>query len=431
MRRIMRGLGTGAAGLAMLVGAACADVFQLHSGGRIVGTLIESKSGEPLLVEGKEAGKSVPAMRIKTSTGATLVLPREVVAEHVKLRPALEDYEKVKPTFPDTAEGQWALAEWCRERDLITPRKVHLARVVELDPEHEGARRGLGHVRLDGKWSNPRDVMIARGYVEYRGKWRLPQEVELMEARRKQELSEKEWFRKIGLWRDWIVNGDKRAGEAREKLLKLDDPAALRALSYHMKGEALPEIRMMYCEALGQMHRPAAHTLLMERAVADPEREIRIASVEKLARDKSTEAVAFFIKMLKNPDNKVVNYAAYALGVMKDPVAVQPLIDALVTKHKFQVTYGAGGGAGSMSNTFSTGGPGGGPSAAAANGGMGGMAMGMGSKTEVIHLPIQNIDSLAALTAITGQNFAYDLYSWKQWYAAQKKAESLDDARRN
>ena len=28
------------------------------------------------------------------------------------------EYEKVRPRYPDTIEGQWDLAEWCRERNL-------------------------------------------------------------------------------------------------------------------------------------------------------------------------------------------------------------------------------------------------------------------------------------------------------------------------
>ena len=51
------------------------------------------------------------------------------------------EYERIRPTYADTAEAQWELAQWCREHKLPAQRTVHLRRVIELDPEHVEARR--------------------------------------------------------------------------------------------------------------------------------------------------------------------------------------------------------------------------------------------------------------------------------------------------
>ena len=68
--------------------------------------------------------------------------------------------------------------------------------------------------------------------------------------------------------------------------------------------------------------------------------------------------MAYFVSKLssKKSDNPTVNLAGVALREMKDPSSIGPLIDALVTTHKFKV--GSGGGEGSISPTFGNG-PGG------------------------------------------------------------------------
>lgn len=420
---------------AMLLPAAClaawaceakGDEFDLRNGGKLLGTL----------VEGPQPGKPGSTYKIRTSSGVTVVLVREEVREHRKLRPALEEYEEIKPTFADTAEGQWALAEWCRERDLVTPRKGHLLRTIELDPNHEGARRGLGHVRFDNKWSDPDDLMVSRGYVNYNGRWRLPQEVALLEARRREDLAEKEWFRKLNLWREWIVRGDKRAREARENLAALKDPLALRALKYNLEGESLAQMRLLYIDALAQMNHPTANVLLAQRLLVDTDKEVALTGLDRLAKTKPPEAVAYFVSKLKDKDNIVVCRAGYGLGKIGEPAAVPSLIDALVTKHKYQVNYGpppgaGSGGNGAMSSTFARGANKGGSSSGGSSfgGGMGGGAMQMGSKVEYVMLPVQNEDVLQALVNITGQNFYFDKILWAKWLAAQKTAGSLDTRR--
>ena len=64
----------------------------------------------------------------------------------------------------------------CRKSAL-----VHLRQVVQLDPEHVPARRGLGHVRQNGRWMSRDEQMAARGYVKHKGKQEvLPQELDLI-----------------------------------------------------------------------------------------------------------------------------------------------------------------------------------------------------------------------------------------------------------
>ncbi|MFM9116232.1 MAG: HEAT repeat domain-containing protein, partial [Planctomycetota bacterium] len=91
-----------------------------------------------------------------------------------------------------------------------------------------------------------------------------------------------------------------------------------------------------------------------------------------------------------------------------------PLIDALVTKHKQVVS--SGGGAGSISPTFS------------ADGG-GGLSMGGGPK--VIQNNVNNEPVLTALQTLhPNVNFGFDEVAWRRWYGEQR-SPTVDNLRRD
>ena len=108
---------------------------------------------------------------------------------------------------------------------------------------------------------------------------------------------------------------------------------------------------------------------------------------------------------------------------MKDPSAIGPLIDALVTVHKFKIAKPGGDNA--TSSTFGTG-PGGQGAPAAA-----GWACRRAADQRSFAKPFANQAVLDALVALTGQNFNFDQQAWKYWYAAQKKPAEAFDPRRN
>ena len=82
-------------------------------------------------------------------------------------------YEKWLPKMPDTAEGNWIMADECRKRGLASQRELHLEGVLKHDPEHAAARKTLGYGKVDGRWVKTEDWMTDRGYVRHRGSWRL------------------------------------------------------------------------------------------------------------------------------------------------------------------------------------------------------------------------------------------------------------------
>jgi hypothetical protein len=369
------------------------EVFMLAGGGQIAGEWLnrDEKPRQNYVIRAEGGGRIT-----LSSTQVTQVLPH---------RPERE-YETIRPRYPDTVEGQWALAVWCKENHLSAQRETHLRRILELDPDHAEARRLLGYSKINGHWTSRNDL----GYKLYKGRWMLPQEIELLEAKNKQESLQQEWFLKIRRWRDWL--GTPRDDQARQALAEIDDPMAAKALAVGLLNEGSVDVRLLYVEALAKIDTPEAVGTLAAHAIDDSEREVRLTCLDHLQTKPHPEVVRYFIMRLKkkNISNEIVNRIGGVLGRLKDPLATLPLIDALVTSHKFLV---ARGGPGSVSAAFGSGGT--------------GLSMGGGPKYITRQIPNQSV--LDALVAITGQNFSFDQHAWRAWLATQKKADDVNPRR--
>jgi hypothetical protein len=383
-------------------GSACrAEVFVLANGGRISGELLNRQESPRKQYVVKVAGEG------------QITLAASQVEQVLKRRPDEEEYERIRPAYPDTIEGQWALAEWCRQKHLPLERETHLKRMIELDPNQIDARRALGYVQSDGQWTTYDELQIERGYKLYKGHWLLPQAIELLDSKAKLENTRQEWFQNIKRWRGWL--GTDRDSQARENFGNITDPMAVKALIVNLRDDAAIPARLIYVEALAKINSPDAAMGLAVAAIEDRAEEVRQTCLDRLQSEKRPDVVSYFVSKLRAKDNPTVNLAGIALGRMKDPSSVGPLIDALVTTHKFKIPKA--GGDGSMSSTFGNG-----------PGGKGG-GMTMGGGPTIISRQFSNQSVLDALASITGVNFTFDQPAWRRWYAAQKKTETIDPRR--
>jgi hypothetical protein len=115
-------------------------------------------------------------------------------------------------------------------------------RAIELDPEHEGARRALGHVKHEGRWMSFDDLMRERGFVKKGNAWVPPDAVaaeDPLEARaREQELARQRSAEESRIDASLSIELDQldlekahleqdRKLEARRQRLELLQPAAI------------------------------------------------------------------------------------------------------------------------------------------------------------------------------------------------------------
>ncbi len=409
MKRFVATMLASTALFAAAAGTAPAEVFVLRGGGQVVGELVNPKES--------------PRRQyvVQTADGAAITLDAAQVEKVQAVRPAEAEYERIYPAYADTAAAQWELAQWCRQNKLAAQRERHLRRVIELDPDHADARHALGYSLVDRQWVTRDEAMIQRGYQKYKGEWRLKQEIELLESKEKQAAAQQEWFQNIKRWRGWL--GTDRDRQARENLRTIADPAAVKALTAGLQEDPNPAVRVLLVESLAKIDAPDAVQALAVASLADEVAEVRLTCLDHLQTKPRPEAVRYYIGRLsrKKSTNEEINRAAFALGRMKDPSAIEPLIDVLVTVHKFKIVQP--GGSNSMSGTFGTG-PGG-------SGAPGGSGIGVGNRPKIVRQSFSNQAVLDALVALTGQNFNFDKKAWRYWYGAQKKPTETLDARRD
>lgn len=254
------------------------------------------------------------------------------------------------------------------------------------------------------------EVMGERGYVRHSGAWRTVQEIELLERAEKANLARKGWNGRLDRLRRQL-DQPASAERAAEEIRGISDPAAVPALSAALGKEPLPPVRGLYVEALSRIRSPEAVAALVATAIDHPDAGTRAAAVERLVIIGPHPVVPAVAGGLRSPDNARVNRAAEALGRLGVPAAVEPLIDALETKH---VVVQGSGGEGSMTAAFTPNG--------------GGLSMGGGPKK--VTVAARNDRVLEALVALTGQNFSWDASAWRAWIASRQSPPAGYDMRR-
>lgn len=372
------------------------EVFVLVGGGNISGELL------------KKDQLPRDEYIVRTSEGVVFKLDRSQVADHEYKRSEESEYERIWPSFADTVEAQWEIAEWCRERSLTEQREHHLERIVHLDPDYEPARRALGFTRRNGRWTTRDDQYRRRGYVYHEGEWRTPQEIQLMEEDRKKAEANRTWLAQLKTYHDQLVSGD-GAVQARQALLQLDDPAAIGALGQALSDESNPNIRELYLNALGHLGTDQAAMALAAAYTLEPIEDLRYTCLDHL-KGKHI-ATDYFVSLLHNKKADVVNSAGFALGYLEDPSAIAPLIGALVTRHKQLIKKGSGG------------------QTAAGFDNRGNMSFGAGGSDVIVDVNSHNRAVLDALTKLTGQNYGFNIDQWKIWHANQRRYEHVNPRR--
>ncbi|MBW3540572.1 MAG: HEAT repeat domain-containing protein [Planctomycetes bacterium] len=403
---------------------AAADVVRLVGGGEVRGQVDSGNSRDSRIT-------------ISTLAGARIVLEREDVEFITRRSLAIEDYELRRRQTEDTVEAHWELAEWCRERGLRSQRLEVLERIVELDPEHEAAHRGLGHSLRDGQWLTRDEEMASRGYVKHEGDWITPQELELLQKTEAEREAELEWFRKVRLWHGWLTGRHAgRAREALEELRKIDDADAVAALVKFFRDDQNAQMRALYIEILSNLPGPKPAAALAGQALYDADYELRYAAINGIGPAQHAAATPVFVRELRSSDNVMVRRAGMGLERVGGEDAVPYLIDALVTTHRYKVrvrdpglSFGSNGSFGSGSGTplppdieilLRTGQL---PHGVIVNQPSNQLQP---TKLAVVKYDHKNDEVLSALRRISGKSFGFDERTWKLWWAAEKTGANAE-----
>lgn len=106
------------------------------------------------------------------------------VASVEKGRTALHEYYEKDPR---TARDHFELARWAEDRGISKVVKKHFQRAIEIDPEHEFARRALGYSIHKGRWMTAEEIHRDVGDVQFEGRWISREERDVLLAERESD----------------------------------------------------------------------------------------------------------------------------------------------------------------------------------------------------------------------------------------------------
>jgi len=169
--------------------AIVAGVLTLLAGPAAEADVVRLKDGRTLRgdIERQDDGTLVVHHRL----GAARVDPDDVV-EIEEVEEPWQKLPRLQATLGQgTADERFQLARWCAEHELIAAAAEAYRSVLDVDPDHAGARRALGFVRHEGEWMTPAERNRALGLVFFEGEWMSEQafEARVEEQKRQQELA--------------------------------------------------------------------------------------------------------------------------------------------------------------------------------------------------------------------------------------------------
>ena len=434
-----------------------ADRIILRGGGQIRGKLIVEPTDPTHLTFVGEVGKK------------PIIYKKEQVVQVLPEKSALDDYVILRSNDRTTAEDEFQLGAWCEDHKLKDLAEVHFEAAIRKEPDYAPAHEKLGHVLLNDRWLNADEQREAQGMVKFRGRWMTPEEKERLEGQAARDTESQSWTRRVRLLRDAYLSGpESRSKDAEKRLLAIRETSAVGPVLRVLAGDENPMVRALAIRVLGGISGTEATSALVARLLAETEGAIRESTIPELARREPEDVVPRLIRALKSPQTDVINRAAWSLGQLNAKKAVPQLIPVLTTAFSrtemVPVNGGGGNFNGGYDGGYSAGGDGGsfnaytgrtylglmppvvGPGvvafgatgvpigAGASIGGGSGVSLGGGGGNgglvpRTIQIENPNVEVLAALVKLTGNDFGYDGTTWKRWLSASFRSDNAPGRR--
>lgn len=101
------------------------------------------------------------------------------VSDLVKKRSFMDEFDDRLQELPaDDAEAIFEFGRWLDENEWASRARLAYAEVLDLDPDHKGARRALGYALYEGSWVSPEELNRRKGLVEFEGRWYTKHDLE-------------------------------------------------------------------------------------------------------------------------------------------------------------------------------------------------------------------------------------------------------------
>ena len=324
----------------------------------------------------------------------------------------------------DSAAAHVELAKWCERQGLAERALVHWQEALFRDPESAEAKRALG-------LNSPVAAEAAEPNLA------PPQDPAFLERRR----AYADQIREIA-WRYLVPTNAEAWAEGRNRILSMTDPAAVEPLARILSLGPV-EHRLLEAEALAGIPGDEARQALVRMILSENSKSAFLAAIQRLRSRADGDRVGPLLRALDAP-TEARRRAAYALGELRARSAIPALIAHLRAPEArtVQVTQTLEP-MGMFSGTII-------PYVAGVRPivsgnsvafdpviGTIGSGVGVGStagpqEVTVEKTRIKLVEQpavLEALKKITGRDFGYNLFQWRQWqYQAERDRAAQPDA---
>ncbi len=153
-----------------------ADIIHLNDGRKIVGKIVKESEG---------------SIKVKLKHG-TQTINRDDIFE-IERRKEPEDLHAEEAAKAETADDWFAIGKQAKDdwglEEIVW--RGDFEKAIELDPEHAGAREGLGYKKVDGKWLEEAEWREAEGFVLHEGRWVTKEKADQIEVERRERMRER------------------------------------------------------------------------------------------------------------------------------------------------------------------------------------------------------------------------------------------------
>lgn len=304
--------------LALASPEALADRIQLRDGSHLKGALLDDL-------------KTSATIRVLIENSARpLVFNRDQIVRVTPESDVFDDYFAIRDSFPNTAEGQFKLGQWCEQHHLSGLAPTHYRAAVQLDKNHAEANKKLGHILHEGAWITHDDLKRSQGLVLRDGHWISADEQERRNFLRSENDAHATWTRQLDLIRRHLKVGPAEDRQhAETQLFAIDDPAAIPAMLEVFGNEELP-LRALLVRRLAAAPWPEARLALARLALAETDATLWNQILSDLEAPPDPEVPKIFVAALDTRNLAQAARAARALARLKTRAAVPALIQALV-----------------------------------------------------------------------------------------------------
>ena len=229
-------------------------------------------------------------------------------------------------TRADLAVEHYRLGVWARRNGFEDDARAEFRAAIASDPDNEAAHQELGEVRCGSRWLPHEEAMAQKGLVRRNGAWILKEEAALLDLPKEEKARRAQEQKKVSKLLSSYATGDETVRRfATEALAGVEDRYKLDPFAWALRSKSA-DVRLLAAKELGRLGDRRGLRPLVWRALYDPERSVRLASVAAAKQIGEPNLAIPFIKALGSEGPEIRMHAAEALGETGEAIGVQYLV---------------------------------------------------------------------------------------------------------